>query len=98
MRTFSRMSTHTLDSGKVSGVRQRHGVTDPQRWTRAYGAPGVHLSGLRPGTWYRVVEAPAGRGRPHADDVWLEGRWAGSVVRPTESAGGPRRDRTRLGP
>ena len=32
--------------------------TNPQRWARVSGVSGMHLLGLSPGTWYRVVPAP----------------------------------------
>jgi hypothetical protein len=46
--------------------------TDRQRWARVRGAPGMHLPGLRPDEWYRVVEAPADAAAHMRDDTWLE--------------------------
>jgi hypothetical protein len=46
--------------------------TDPQRWARVTGVAGMHLAGLRPGTWYRVVPAPDDAAAHMRDDLWLE--------------------------
>jgi hypothetical protein len=48
------------------------GSTNPQRWARVRGVPGMHLPGLRPGEWYRVVEAPPDAAAHMRDDRWLE--------------------------
>ena len=34
--------------------------------------PGMHLPGLSPGVWYRVVEAPSNAAAHMRDHVWLE--------------------------
>jgi hypothetical protein len=46
--------------------------TNPQRWARARGVAGIHLAGLSPGTWYRVVPAPETAAAHIRDDLWLE--------------------------
>jgi len=51
----------------------------------AVDSAGMHLAGLRPGTWYRVVPAPETAAAHMLDDLWLEvdGRvqWFGRSTR-----------------
>ncbi len=44
--------------------------TGPQSWARVRGVPGMHLPGLQPGRWYRVVEAPQEMPADMMADVW----------------------------
>jgi hypothetical protein len=46
--------------------------TDPQRWAQVRSVAGMHLAGLRPDTWYRIVPAPTDAAAHMRDDVWLE--------------------------
>lgn len=59
--------------------------TNPQRWARVRGVAGIHLVGLRPGTWYLVAPSPADAAAHMRDDLWLEvdGRvqWFGKATR-----------------
>lgn len=55
------------------------------RWARVRGVAGMHLPGIRPGTWYRVVDAPAEAAAHMREDVWLEvdgrAQWFGRPAR-----------------